>query len=240
MSIIRVTGLVITVCWLATVLPCSSFAQQQKKSKSQEATPAEKNQLDLNLASKEQLMTLPGVGDAEAKKIIEGRPYQMKTQLLKKDVVSTDTFYAIVNRVTIDLDAYAKAMREKEKNVFEEKLKTGGKKVKTRSGLVYQDLVVGKGSSPKAGKTVKVHYTGWLKDGTKVDSSVDRGEPYSFVSGKGEVIKGWDEGVKSMKVGGKRRLIIPPQLAYGKKGAGGVIPPNATLIFEVELLDVTD
>ncbi|WP_347710783.1 FKBP-type peptidyl-prolyl cis-trans isomerase [Geotalea sp. SG265] len=131
-------------------------------------------------------------------------------------------------------------MREKEKKAFDEKQKAGGKRVKTRSGLIYQDLVVGKGASPVTGKKVRVHYTGWLKDGTKFDSSLDRGEPYSFVIGKGEVIKGWDEGVKSMKVGGKRRLIIPPQLAYGKKGAGGVVPPNATLIFEVELLDVMD
>ncbi len=238
MSIISKVGLAITVCWLATVLPCSSFAQQQNKL--QEPSPAEKSQVDLNLASKEQLMTLPGIGDAEAKKIIEGRPYQMKTQLLKKDIVSTDTFYAIVNRVSIDLDAYAKVMREKEKKAFDEKQKAGGKRVKTRSGLIYQDLVVGKGASPVTGKKVRVHYTGWLKDGTKFDSSLDRGEPYSFVIGKGEVIKGWDEGVKSMKVGGKRRLIIPPQLAYGKKGAGGVVPPNATLIFEVELLDVMD
>ncbi|WP_374045176.1 FKBP-type peptidyl-prolyl cis-trans isomerase [Geobacter sp. AOG1] len=128
--------------------------------------------------------------------------------------------------------------REKERKAFAGKINNGAKKVKTRSGLVYQDLVTGTGISPDQGKTAKVHYTGWLKDGTKFDSSLDRNEPFSFVVGKGEVIKGWDEGVKSMKVGGKRRLIVPSQLAYGKKGAGGVIPPGATLIFEIELLEV--
>ena len=106
----------------------------------------------------------------------------------------------------------------------------------TDSGLKYEELKVGDGETPKFGQTVKVHYTGWLVDGTKFDSSVDRGEPFSFPIGTGRVIQGWDEGVISMKVGGKRRLTIPPQLAYGEGGAGGVIPPNATLIFEVELL----
>ena len=109
---------------------------------------------------------------------------------------------------------------------------------KTPSGLAYQDLVVGAGAGPTRGKAVKVHYTGWLENGTKFDSSVDRGEPFVFTIGAGEVIPGWDEGVMTMKVGGKRRLVIPPQLGYGAAGAGGVIPPNATLIFEVELLDV--
>ncbi|ACM21433.1 peptidylprolyl cis-trans isomerase lipoprotein, FKBP-type [Geotalea daltonii FRC-32] len=110
--------------------------------------------------------------------------------------------------------------------------------VKTPSGLSYVDLVPGNGPSPAAGKPVKVHYTGWLENGTKFDSSVDRGEPFVFNIGAGQVIPGWDEGVMSMKVGGKRKLIIPPQLGYGTAGAGGVIPPNAKLIFEVELLDV--
>ena len=110
--------------------------------------------------------------------------------------------------------------------------------VKTPSGLAYVDLVPGSGASPAPGKQVKVHYTGWLENGTKFDSSVDRGEPFVFTIGAGQVIPGWDEGVMSMKVGGKRKLIIPPQLGYGAAGAGGVIPPNATLIFEVELLDV--
>ncbi|AJE03729.1 FKBP-type peptidyl-prolyl cis-trans isomerase [Geobacter pickeringii] len=109
---------------------------------------------------------------------------------------------------------------------------------KTPSGLAYQDLVVGTGPEPTRGKPVKVHYTGWLENGTKFDSSVDRGEPFIFTIGAGEVIPGWDEGVMSMKVGGKRKLVVPPQLGYGAAGAGGVIPPNATLIFEVELIDV--
>jgi len=108
--------------------------------------------------------------------------------------------------------------------------------VTTPSGLSYVDLVVGNGPQPTSGKPVKVHYTGWLENGTKFDSSVDRGEPFVFTVGAGEVIPGWDEGVLTMKVGGKRRLIVPSQLGYGAAGAGGVIPSNATLIFEVELL----
>lgn len=106
------------------------------------------------------------------------------------------------------------------------------------SGLKYQDLQEGDGAKAEAGKQVSVHYTGWLEDGTKFDSSLDRNEPFSFALGKGQVIRGWDEGVAGMQVGGKRRLTIPPQLGYGSRGAGGVIPPNATLVFEVELLDV--
>lgn len=114
----------------------------------------------------------------------------------------------------------------------------GASVVKTPSGLSYQDLLVGTGPAPTAGKPVKVHYTGWLENGKKFDSSVDRGEPFVFTIGAGQVIPGWDEGVMTMKVGGKRKLIIPANLGYGAAGAGGVIPPNATLIFEVELLDV--
>ena len=110
--------------------------------------------------------------------------------------------------------------------------------VETATGLGYVDLVEGTGARPKAGDTVSVHYTGWLKSGAKFDSSLDRGAPLEFPIGKGRVIKGWDEGVISMKVGGKRKLIIPAHLGYGDRGAGGVIPPGATLIFEVELLGV--
>lgn len=109
--------------------------------------------------------------------------------------------------------------------------------MKTPSGLAYTDLKAGTGPSPISGKMVKVHYTGWLESGKKFDSSVDRGEPFAFQIGTGQVIPGWDEGVMSMKVGGKRKLIIPSNLGYGSAGAGGAIPPNATLIFEVELLD---
>jgi FKBP-type peptidyl-prolyl cis-trans isomerase FkpA len=110
--------------------------------------------------------------------------------------------------------------------------------ITTGSGLQYEDLVEGTGPAAKAGDSVKVHYTGWLTDGTKFDSSLDRRSPFVFPLGAGRVIKGWDEGVAGMKVGGKRKLQIPPQLGYGARGAGGVIPPNAELIFEVELLGI--
>ena len=109
---------------------------------------------------------------------------------------------------------------------------------RTASGLEYVDIVEGTGARPKTGESVHVHYTGWLKSGTKFDSSVDRGQPFVFPLGRGQVIKGWDEGVGTMRVGGKRKLIIPAHLGYGDRGAGGVIPPGATLIFEVELLGV--
>ncbi len=110
--------------------------------------------------------------------------------------------------------------------------------VVTDSGLKYYDLEVGDGPSPAQGQTAVVHYTGWLEDGTKFDSSLDRGQPFSFVLGTGGVIKGWDEGVATMKVGGQRQMVIPPELGYGERGAGNVIPPGATLIFEVELLEI--
>lgn len=113
-----------------------------------------------------------------------------------------------------------------------------GKVVRLHDGLQYEDLKVGDGAQPKTGQTVVVHYTGWLTNGKKFDSSVDRGRPFEFPIGEGHVIKGWDEGVATMKVGGKRKLTIPPELAYGSRGAGGVIPPNATLVFEVELLGI--
>lgn len=113
----------------------------------------------------------------------------------------------------------------------------------TASGLIYDDKVAGTGAEAKAGQSVEVHYTGWLfyggERGKKFDSSKDRGEPFEFPLGAGRVIKGWDEGVAGMKVGGTRVLTIPPQLGYGARGAGGVIPPNATLIFEVELLSAS-
>lgn len=113
--------------------------------------------------------------------------------------------------------------------------------VKTESGLQYKDVIVGKGPVAVAGRPVQVHYTGWLQNpdgstGTKFDSSKDRGEPFVFALGGGQVIRGWDEGVVGMHVGGMRRLVIPSALGYGARGAGGVIPPNATLLFDVELL----
>jgi peptidylprolyl isomerase len=120
--------------------------------------------------------------------------------------------------------------------------KKESKMVKTESGLGYEDLVVGTGASPEAGQTCVMHYTGWLwvneAKGAKFDSSLDRNRPFEFPIGRGRVIKGWDEGVASMKVGGKRTLLIPPSLGYGDRGAGNVIPPGATLLFEVELLGV--
>jgi len=112
----------------------------------------------------------------------------------------------------------------------------------TPTGLQITDTLEGTGASPMKGQTCVMHYTGWLDDngerGSKFDSSVDRGTPFEFTIGVGQVIGGWDEGVSTMKVGGKRTLVIPPELGYGERGAGGVIPPNATLIFDVELLDV--
>ena len=120
---------------------------------------------------------------------------------------------------------------------------TAGKKtMTTSSGLQITDTTVGTGATPKTGQTCVMHYTGWLYEngnkGAKFDSSLDRGEPFAFRLGEGQVIKGWDEGVAGMKVGGKRTLIIPPELGYGARGAGGLIPPNATLIFDVELIAV--
>ena len=117
-------------------------------------------------------------------------------------------------------------------------MKVNGQPTTTASGLQYWDIVVGSGATAAPGNTVKVHYTGFLTTGEKFDSSRDRGEPFSFPLGTGQVIKGWDEGVAGMRVGGKRQLRIPPELGYGAAGAGGAIPPNATLIFDVELLGV--
>jgi FKBP-type peptidyl-prolyl cis-trans isomerase len=115
---------------------------------------------------------------------------------------------------------------------------TGGKVRKLASGLQIEDLAVGSGTMAEPGMNVSVHYTGWLTDGTKFDSSLDRNQAFQFQLGAGMVIRGWDEGVKGMRIGGKRKLTIPPDMGYGARGAGGVIPPNATLVFEVELLDV--
>jgi FKBP-type peptidyl-prolyl cis-trans isomerase len=116
--------------------------------------------------------------------------------------------------------------------------KVSGQPTTTASGLQYWDIVVGTGDTAIPGKPVSVHYTGWLTNGVKFDSSLDRGKPFVFPLGEGQVIKGWEEGVAGMKAGGKRQLRIPPSLGYGDSGAGGVIPPKATLIFDVELLGV--
>jgi len=206
------------------------------------AEAPETDLIDLNLATKEQLMSLPGIGETEARKIIAGRPYFTKTQLRKDNVISEEKFYNLIDKVTIDLASLANA-RKKEENAAKKAKMMKIKEIKasarkTPSGLRYVDMVKGNGPSPSKGKTVKVHYTGWLEDGTKFDSSIERRRPFTFRIGMGEVIAGWDEGVKSMKVGGKRTLFVPPKLGYGAAGAPPTIPPNATLIFEVELLDI--
>jgi FKBP-type peptidyl-prolyl cis-trans isomerase len=121
--------------------------------------------------------------------------------------------------------------------LFDNSLRNG-ETMKTASGLEYIEIEAGTGAQAQAGKTVSVHYTGKFQDGKVFDSSISRGEPISFPLGQGRVIKGWDEGIALMKVGGKAQLIIPPELGYGERGAGGVIPPNATLVFDVELVAV--
>ena len=151
------------------------------------------------------------------------------------------TLSVLLSIVVAAVLSVASAIAQDTKPAEPEK-KSESKMIKTASGLQYEDTKVGTGATPKAGQTCVMHYTGWLWEngakGKKFDSSLDRGTPFSFPLGQGRVIKGWDEGVASMKVGGKRTLLIPPDLGYGSRGAGGVIPPNATLIFEVELLEV--
>ncbi len=141
----------------------------------------------------------------------------------------TVTQYFVLSAIIIGLSAGivpSSALAEEEKPTV------------TASGLQYVDLVRGTGREAHVGETASVHYTGWLQDGTKFDSSVDRGKPFQFRLGAGRVIKGWDEGVVGMNIGSKRKLTIPPHLGYGARGAGRVIPPNATLVFDVELLDL--
>lgn len=147
---------------------------------------------------------------------------------MKSKLIASFVFFALLAAV---------ALRAQSDNSSPTKVEGKGKS--TSSGLQYWDLKEGSGAAASAGKTVSVHYTGWLaSNGKKFDSSVDRGQPFMFQLGAGQVIKGWDEGVSGMKVGGKRQLRIPPELGYGSRGAGGIIPPNATLIFDVELLAV--
>ena len=145
-----------------------------------------------------------------------------------------------VAALALPLSAQEKAAPKAETKAAAEKKET--KVTTTASGLRYEDVKVGTGAEPKSGQNCSVHYTGWLYEngtkGKKFDSSVDRGQAFQFPVGQGRVIRGWDEGVLTMKIGGKRNLIIPPDLGYGATGAGGVIPPNATLFFEVELLGV--
>ena len=140
------------------------------------------------------------------------------------------------DQVTDQQDTEQSAPAEQETAVPEQS--TAANTTADVTELVIEDIVVGTGAEAKSGDTVTVHYTGWLTDGTKFDSSVDAGQPFQFPLGQGYVIQGWDEGVAGMKVGGKRKLIIPPDMGYGATGAGGVIPPNATLVFEVELVSI--
>jgi FKBP-type peptidyl-prolyl cis-trans isomerase len=144
---------------------------------------------------------------------------------------------ALLTALPLAGPVFAQAPKDQPKEKTMEK-PADSKEVTTPSGLKYTDTKVGEGEEAKAGQTVTVHYTGWLTNGTKFDSSLDRGKPFSFKLGAGQVIQGWDQGVAGMKVGGKRKLTIPPGLGYGTQSVGGVIPPNSTLLFDVELLGV--
>ena len=145
-------------------------------------------------------------------------------------------FIVIAIVAVIAAVAYSQTARKKPNTAVPTKVSGPG--ITTPDGLKYWDIKVGTGATANASQTVTVHYTGWLANGKKFDSSVDRGDPFKFALGRGQVIKGWDEGIAGMKTGGKRQLRIPPALGYGAKGAGDLIPPNATLVFDVELLRV--
>ena len=145
-------------------------------------------------------------------------------------------FIVIAIVAVIAAVAYSQTARKKPNTTVPTKVSGPG--ITTPDGLKYWDIKVGTGATANASQTVTVHYTGWLANGKKFDSSVDRGDPFKFALGRGQVIKGWDEGIAGMKTGGKRQLRIPPALGYGARGAGDLIPPNATLIFDVELLRV--
>lgn len=163
---------------------------------------------------------------------------------IKSYIISTVCLLSLVGGPSALAQDDAPAKEEKKTQAHAKKVPAKGhaataKKTTAPGGLIIEDIVVGKGAEAVAGKTVSVHYTGTLKDGgKKFDSSVDRGVPFEFVLGTGQVIKGWDQGVAKMKVGGKRKLTIPPELGYGDHGAGGTIPGGATLVFDVELLAV--
>lgn len=162
----------------------------------------------------------------------EGNEAWRKVGKSSEDRIGVEALLKEVERIRGE---YAETQTEQK---GQSEMESNGNVVETESGLKYEDLVVGGGDSPKNGDMVVVHYTGTLENGKKFDSSRDRNKPFEFQIGRGQVIQGWDEGVLSMRIGGKRKLIIPPDLGYGARGAGGVIPPNATLHFEVELLDV--
>ncbi|MGP1382759.1 MAG: FKBP-type peptidyl-prolyl cis-trans isomerase [Thainema sp.] len=178
-------------------------------------------------------ITTTGQDSAIAEELNSNMP--TATQLDNSSDLTRPSFF-VAEGSAADLDLSSETdMTAEETNSATE----GADVVTTDSGLQYIDVVEGDGAQPQSGQTVVVHYTGMLEDGTKFDSSRDRNQPFSFPLGAGRVIKGWDEGIATMKVGGQRRLIIPPDLGYGSRGAGGVIPPNATLIFDVELLRIS-
>lgn len=155
--------------------------------------------------------------------------------------LSLITLLAIFSTMVVSPEAFAWPFKKDKKQTAQKVYPLGPDAngfYTSSSGLKFKDMTKGKGQRPRIGQTAVVHYTGRLTNGKKFDSSLDRGQPFTFVLGKGQVIKGWDEGVRGMNIGGKRRLVVPPHLGYGSRGAGGVIPPNATLIFDVELLGV--
>ncbi len=153
--------------------------------------------------------------------------------------ISTEAPQTTATENTTQASPASDTVTEKNTLKASDKKMSDEKVVTTPSGLKYEVIVEGDGETPQKGQTVTVHYTGTLEDGTKFDSSRDRNQPFQFTIGVGQVIKGWDEGLSTMKVGDRRKLIIPPELGYGSSGAGGVIPPDATLIFDVELLGVS-